>query len=226
MANQTYLDFQNNVLALISKSDSTTRNRIKTWINLGYQDFVNRELWPFREVADSFVTVAGTQEYTLLTDFADIDSNNIVDVAIQGASAKKLSYIAFNRLRRDYPDFDLEGQSLPDYYYLQAGKIGLWPQPDAVYTVAVDYYKVPTELSADSDEPLIPQAYREALVQYALSMEHDFNTDPDLAQKAMNRYEQIVNLARQNLLNQPTDVGNVVVTGPAQNHLGLWGDTR
>lgn len=225
-ANSTYKNIQDNVLSLISKSDSTTRNRIKNWINLGYHDFVLRELWPFREVADSFVTVAETQEYLLTTDFSDIDASNISAVSIQGASARKLDYISFSRLRRDYPDFDLEGSGLPQYYYIQAGKIGLWPKPDAVYTIAVDYYKVPTELSSDSDEPIMPIAYREALTQYALSLEHDFNTDPDLAQKAMNRYEQIVRLARNNLLAQPTDVGNVVITGPSQSWTGLSEEVR
>lgn len=225
-ANNTYREIQDNVLSLISKSDATTRNRIKNWINLGYHDFTLRELWPFREVADTFATVAGTQEYTLTTDFTDIDQNNIVSVAIQGDSADKLPYIAFNRLRRDHPDFDKEGQAVPQYYYLRAGKIGLWPVPNAVYTVAVDYYKVPTELSSDSDTPIIPAGYREALTQYALSLEHDFNTDPDLAQKAMNRYEQIVTLARGNLLSQPTDAGMAVVTGPAQDWSGLGQEVR
>ena len=87
---------------------------------------------------------------------------------------------------------------------------------------------IPTELSADSDEPSIPVAYRESLLQYALSMEHDFNTDPDLALKAMNRYEQIVTLARQNLLTQPTDTETFRILGPAdaKSWTGLSGELR
>lgn len=217
MAVETFLDIQNRVLDLVSRSDSTTRNRVKDSINLGYKQFVSRELWPFREVTDTFSTVAGTQEYSLVSNFSNIDNNNIISVTIQGSTNKKLSYWPFNQLRASQPDFDLIGSDVPERYYLQAGNMGLWPAPNAVYTIAVDYYKTPTELSNDSDEPIIPIAYREALVKYALAAEHDYNSDPDLAQKAMNEYEQIVTLARQNLLTQPTDTGNFQVLGPADN---------
>ena len=226
MANSTYRDIQDNVLALISKSDSTTRNRIKNWINMGYQDFTLRELWPFRETTDTFVTVAGTQEYTLSTEFTDIDQQAIISVAIQGANNRKLSYVPYNQLRASAPDLSTIGSSVPDNYYIKSGKIGLWPQPDADYTIAVDYFKVPTELDGDSDTPIIPLGYRESLVHYALALEHDFNTDPDLAQKAQNRYEQMVALARNNLLTQPFDTGNFRVLGPADSKswTGLYGD--
>lgn len=87
---------------------------------------------------------------------------------------------------------------------------------------------LPTELSADSDTSIIPVTYREALVHYGLSLEHDFNTDPDLAQKSMNRYEQIVTLARQNLLAQPTDTEAFRILGPAdsRNWTGLSNEIR
>lgn len=110
----TYKDIQDRVLDQLGKSDTTTRNRIKNWINMGQNDFVMREQWSFR----------------------------------------------------------------------------------------VDTTTPPTDLSLDAGLTVIPIQYREALLQYALSLEHDFNTDPDLAQKAMNRYEQIVTLARLNFLAQ------------------------
>lgn len=225
-ANSSFKEIQDNVLSLISKSDTTTRNRIKNWINLGYHDFTLRELWPFRESTDTYTTVAGTQEYTISSETVDMDAQNIISVTVQGSSQTKLVYWPFNQLRADQPDFDLAGSSVPQRYYLKAGKIGFWPLPADAYTIFVDYYKVPTELSADSDTPIIPVGYREALLQYALSLEHDFNTDPDLAQKAMQRYEEIVTLARNNLLNQPADSGAFTLMGPADsvNHTGLSGE--
>lgn len=227
-ANSTFREQQDNVLSLISKSDATTRNRIKNWLNMGYYDFVLRELWPFRETTGTLNTVNGTQEYDLSTNFSDIDEQNIISVAIQGASQVKLVYWPFNQLRAQKPDFDYDSTSVPERYYLKSGNIGFWPVPNAAYTVLIDYYKVPTEMSADSDTPIIPIAYREALVQYALNLEHDFNTDPDLSQKAQNRYEQILTLARNNLLTQPTDTEAFHVLGPAdsRNWTGLQQEIR
>lgn len=219
----SYKEIQDRTLDLISKSDATTRNRIKNWINMGQSDFVLRELWPFRETTGTLALVQGTQEYSLSSNFSDIDSQNIISVAIQGASQAKLVYWPFNQLRADKPDFDYDAQSIPTRYYIKGGSIGFWPVPNAALTCLIDYYKVPTELSADADTPILPVNYREALMHYALSMEHDFNTDADLAQKSMNTYENFISKARVNLLSQPTDSGNFTIMGPAdfRNHTGL-----
>ena len=193
---------------------------------MGYYNFVLRELWPFRETTGTFSLVADTQEYTLTAQLANIDEQNIISVAIQGASAKKLAYWPYNQLRARKPDLDADDTGLPEVYYIKAGKIGFWPSPGEAYTVEVDYFSIPTELTSDTDTPDIPVGYRESLIKYALAQEHDFNTDPDLSQKAMNEYEDIVTLARQNLLSQPVDTGNFTIMGPADavNHTGLQGE--
>ena len=181
--NSTLSEIRSNVLSLLGKNDAATANRVTNWINLGQDDFILRELWPFREGTDTITTVASTQEYDLSTEIPDIDEQNIISVSIQGANAQKLLYWPYNQLRRDYPDFEQEGGGLPTRYYVKDGKIGFWPMPNDAYEVLIDYYKLPTELVNDSDQPIIPVNYRESLMHYALSLEHDFNTDPDLAIK-------------------------------------------
>lgn len=220
--NSTLAEIRNNVLSLLGKSDATTANRVTNWINLGQDDFILRELWPFREGTNTITTVAGTQEYDLTTEIPDIDEQNIISVSTQGSGARKLVYWPYNQLRRDYPDFDQQEAGTPTRYYIKSGQIGFWPAPNDAIQIAVDYYKLPTELSADSDQSIIPINYREALMHYALSLEHDFNTDPDLAIKEMNRYEQKVTLARQNLLSQPNDDGNFRITGPENTWSGIY----
>ena len=226
--NTSFKEIQDNVLALLSKSDTATRNRVKNWINLGQQDFVLRELWPFREKTGSLATVAGTQEYSLASNFSDIDQQNIISVALQSPNNKKLPYWPFNQLRADQPDFDMVASAVPLRYYLQKGSIGFWPQPNAIYTVLIDYYSVPTEMSGDSDSPGMPIGYRESLIQYAISMEHNYNGDPDLAAAALNRYEQQITLARNNMLTQPNDTQAFRILGAqdARNWTGLSSEVR
>lgn len=225
-ASSTYREQQDRVLDLLGKSDATTRNRIKNWLNMGQSDFVLRELWPFREVTGTLTLVQGTQEYDLSSNFSDIDEQNIISVALQGANNEKLIYWPFNQLRANKPDFDLDAQAVPRRYYLKSGSIGFWPVPNGAYTVLIDYYSVPTEMSDDSDTAAMPVNYRESLIHYALSMEHDFNTDADLAQKSMNRYEQLVTTARNNLLAQPNDTEAFRILGPAdaKDWTGLRGE--
>lgn len=227
-AASTYREIQDSILDLLSKSDNVTRNRVKKWINLGQNDFVLRELWPFRETTGTLNLVQGTQEYSLSSNFSDLDLQNIISVALQGANQRKIVYWPFNQLRADKPDFDYDGESVPERYYIRSGNIGFWPVPSGTYAVLIDYYKIATELSADADTSIIPIGYREALIHYGISLEHDYNTDPDLAQKAMNRYEDILTSARQNLLAQPVDSGNFQILGPAdfRNHTGLSSEIR
>lgn len=210
----SYREIQDRVLDLLGRSDSITRNRVKNWINLGQSDFVLREAWPFRETTGTLALVQGTQEYSLVSNFADIDAQNILGVSLQGANNAKLIYWPYNQLRNLTPDFDYDAQGLPTRYYLKSGSIGFVPVPNGVDSVAIDYYKTPTELSADADVSIIPANYREALIHYALSMEHDYDSDPDLAQKSSNRYEELITSARMNLLSQPTDIGNFTILGP------------
>lgn len=218
----TYREQQDRVLDLISKSDSTTRNRVKNWINMGYNNFVSRELWPFRERVETVNLINGTQEYVLSTEISDIDENNISIVTLQGSPVQKLVYWPYSQLIANSPD-TMSGTAIPTRYYLRNGKIGFSPIPNAAMDVDISYFLLSAEMVNDSDEPIIPRQYREALVQYALSYEHDYNTDPDLAQKAMNAYEDIVSLARQNLLAQPADSMNFRILGPAdmRNWTGL-----
>lgn len=155
-----------------------------------------------------------------------MDEQNIVSVALQGTTNKKLTYWPYSQLRANQPDFDLQGQAVPERYYLKGGSIGFWPVPNAAATCLIDYFKVPTELSADADVTIIPLAYRESLIHYGLAMEHDFNGDPDLAAASRNRYEQIVTLGRNNLLVQPVDTESFKILGAADSRswTGLRGD--
>lgn len=215
--NTTFLEIQNNVLKLLSKTDDTTRNRVKGWINLGQQDFVMRELWPFRESTATLPVTGGTQEYSLVDDVAeDIDAGNIVSVATIGSGGKKLKYVPFQKLRAAYGDLSVN-PAPAQFYYIKNGNIGIYPAPDDDFEVDIDYYIVPTELEVDGDETVIPLGYREALIHYALALEHDYNTDPDLAIKSQNRYEQIIKLARVNLLAQPPDSDGFTIEGASDS---------
>ena len=195
---------------------------------MGQDDFTLRELWPFRESTDTISTTAGVQDYVVSTEFADIDAQNITQVRLTAPGANVLVYAPFNQLQKLYPDFDTVTGGKPEYYYLRDGKIGFYPRPDAAYTISVNYYRIPALMQDDSDESLIPKQYRQALNHFAMSKEHLFNTDPDLAQQEQNLYEQVVDKARQNLLTQPSDSGNFRVRSVVEDRYWLngFGDTR
>lgn len=60
--------------------------------------------------------------------------------------------------------------SIPQYWCQFGGNAVIHPIPDSAYTLYIYVSDYPhTEMSEDTDEPTIPSAYHEDIVQYALS---------------------------------------------------------
>jgi len=59
--------------------------------------------------------------------------------------------------------------TIPQYWFPWAKKIGIEPLPDAAYDLNVYVASLPTiEMSADTDEPQIPDEFQELIIQYAI----------------------------------------------------------
>ncbi len=93
---------------------------------------------------------------------------------------------------------DPEATGTPIYYYLtgmtsaNVWQVGFFPTPSAVINIQGRGLKTITELSGDSDLPLIPPKWHNALVFLALGLYgHDY-IDDTRAQSAMERAKEIV----------------------------------
>lgn len=51
----------------------------------------------------------------------------------------------------------------PEYYVRYGSKYYVWPTPDDAYSLQIYYNKLPTELSADADEPVFPEEWHKVL---------------------------------------------------------------
>jgi hypothetical protein len=59
--------------------------------------------------------------------------------------------------------------------------------PDDAYSIEIGYYKKPTTLVNNTDEPLIPDMFQEIIVFDALSQYANYDEAPELKQDAMER---------------------------------------
>ncbi len=151
--------------------------RIVDWILSADQDVQNkRKNWKFLQNDFSFNTVAGTQVYSLadvsLTELATWkrDGFRIYLTATGTADEQRLTYCDWDYFKDVYLFGGNRSVSeRPMKFTIKPDKsIAFWPNPDAIYTCAGEYFKRAQAMTVDSSEPLFPEEYHMLLVWMGL----------------------------------------------------------
>lgn len=79
-----------------------------------------------------------------------------------GKMLESMSWPSIEAMSYSTQDGDSGGR--PAFWAKWGSRLRIYPEPDAVYTIGTFARMVPTELSADSDTPLIPLAYRHSVL--------------------------------------------------------------
>ena len=141
MAIGTFAELKTAAANWLDRSDLT--DRIPEFISLAEARF-NRilRIRDMETVSTAISTVAGTREYDLPTGFVQMKEFHLTTDPIT-----PLSYITPEMMSR------LEAgssKSKPQVFTVIADKVRLGPNPDAVYTTSMLYYKTFTALSASN----------------------------------------------------------------------------
>ncbi len=130
-------------------------------INSYYRRVIGMRRWPFLEASGTFPTVVGTGTYNMPALLPDLLHIRAVRAEI-GTKYPALTY----RDQEDFRDYEHADRSngSPMYWTRIGNAIRLWPKPDRVYTITVDYVKDAPDLVGDSDVTQIPSAYQDVLV--------------------------------------------------------------
>lgn len=154
--------------------DYLPASRINTWLNWAYHDVCHRQAWPFLET-----TTSGVAPITI-SDFGHALS--VVDTTGNGP----LSWEDVRTLREQDPT--LTGTGSPMVWYMDGSALTVYPA-STTNTISVRYLKVPTDLSADSDTPLIPSRFHYILVEGALVKAYKDDDETASAQDAATEFE-------------------------------------
>ena len=158
-------------------------------LNMSYWEIESR--FPFEEknARTEFVTVVGTNEYSIGT--MEVASATLLD-AIQSISVMKddQSY-KLQRMSEDYYDeqynSNTDHQSIPRYYVRRDDTIVLWPVPDEIYTMRLYYLKTLQAILVGSVEILnFPREWDELVVEGAVTRGHYYRQDYQLARESEN----------------------------------------
>lgn len=141
--------------------------------------------WPYRQA-----TTTGVAPLTI-ADLGTIES--VVDVA----NDRTIEPADRRDLRRYYGDLTTVGR--PDYYYVTAGVVSLYPV-QASLTLTVDYWKVTADLSAGADVPLMPDRYRSVIVEDVTAKLLRLRREPDVAAAMVQVRDQLLQQMTAELL--------------------------
>lgn len=139
-------------------------------------------LWPYREAS-----VTGVAPVAI----ADLGT---VDEVIDGTTNCALDRANWDELVRAVGDVSLAGTPLYWYLAAPAGSTTIGTFPTGTGQVEVQYWRTTPVLTADSDEPLCPVAWRGLLVDIAAGAAYpDGETPPGLQARIDRRLGLMVN---------------------------------
>lgn len=169
----------------------TDTDAVKTrFINRVYKKVTGAERWPFLEKQNSaLTTVAGTSAYALpMTDWRNLDGVRLDQTGTTppGIPMKYRAPQAF----RDDEHLDRD-QSTPFYWSFFNQQLHLYPNPDGVYTVIIDYIYEPPDLANPGDVPVIPEPYHEILIVGTVKRMAHRNRDWVGEMQAEQEYEDL-----------------------------------
>jgi hypothetical protein len=150
---------------------------IMAWINDGMRECaINNNLF---QVEATQNTVIGTNQYSLPSDIAKLHSVKYDNVKLPDMTLQEFD----EQFTTDGTD-----RGTPVNYVIWAGKIKLYPVPDAIKTLTIDYIRQPTEVTAVGNTPELPPIYHLRLVDYCLAQVAQQDDDLQRYQMKMDEF--------------------------------------
>lgn len=167
---------------------------IAQYINDTQNDIYNEYRLPFMEASTTYTLTIGNSD---ITTGVGLPATYVqaIDVSIGAApGGKVLTYVDYRELDRSTWNEDPTAtvNNIPQYWYFFANTIRVYPTPNAASLVTLQYYKKPTELSADADVPSIPSDFGEILVMGAAYRVLQVKDNYDQAAILQNKYDEIL----------------------------------
>lgn len=173
--------------------------RFKNWVIRSWEEIQEQHAdWKWMRASYSFATTANDGTYTsaqagISSRFGRWDRTYCTAYLTASGTADQAELCFV-----DYEDFRSScltqpvSASRPTHFSVgDANELLLWPVPDsALYTIKGDYFKSPQILSADADEPELPEQHR-IIVYRAMKKYARFSASPEIYADA-NEHESLI----------------------------------
>jgi len=213
----TYLDITNEVIARMNEVALTSTNftsargfqvQCKNAVNDAINYINQREFgWPFTHATTTQTLVAGQTRYTIPADTqsVDYDTFRISKDDTLGVSGITLRIMDYKEYTQKYIEQETTTNvgAVPIYVFRSPdNNYGLYPYPDKAYTLTFEYYKKPTALSAHGDVPLVPEQYRQVIVDGATAYSYQYRGEAQQYGINFSRFDDGIKQMQTILLNR------------------------
>ena len=156
-----------------------------TWIQDADLDIQHlRKDWHFMRAGLNQAVSSGTNSVAAPMDFNRMDKASLVLERADGTNfyPSWLEPHLYRMVEREHSDTG----GLPLYLTLENGLLKLFPTPNESVTIKADYFVKPVKMTANADEPRLPEEYHMAIVYYALMMYGAYDEASNAWQHANN----------------------------------------
>lgn len=161
---------------------------IDTWAEEGYRKIINAiRRWPFFEMTATLTTSPDVREYAL--------PGQMTDVRAVEAPWQILNYIDFHEARNKFHLYSgIVSRGSARAYSVWAGKIQIWPMPDAAEELLIDGYRSPIDWVAQGAgaTPDFPEEFEDALLAWVIYRAHMHQDDTELAEVDRRDFQEIL----------------------------------
>jgi len=154
------------------------------WINRAWTEIQNLNDWSFLWQTESFSTVNGQQNYDPVSNLALSPAlNKWVTGSVRITDSGQTGYLTYVPWATWSRTTFSSGK--PTSFTIRPdNKLSFNTLPDAVYTISFDYYRTPQQLSANTDELLLPAQFQDAVLYKAILFVAAEQDAPELYQDA------------------------------------------
>lgn len=185
---RTFADMQIEVLERVGHDDGRTALRVRRWLNDAMQEVNSDGHWEFLSASTT-----GAAPLTI----ADLDR---VESVADATNDYPLAQVDRDALVAAYADLTITGTAV---WWYRSAPTTIAVYPVSTLTLTVRYFKFAADMAAGTDVPLIPDRFRQVIVERATAMALRATGDLNGAAACMQAYERVLGVMRESLLTAP-----------------------
>jgi hypothetical protein len=185
---RTFADMQIEVLERVGHEDGRTAVRARRWLNDAMHEVDSDGRWEY--------LLASTTGAAPLT-IADLDR---VESVADATADYALTQVDRDALVDAFADLTITGTA---QYWYRSAPTTIAVYPVSTLTLTVKYFKFGPDMAAGTDAPLMPDRFRQVIVERACATGLRAMGDLNGAQACMQEYDRVLQVMRESLLSTP-----------------------
>jgi|TARA_B100000902_G_scaffold79716_1_gene84395 hypothetical protein len=176
----TASDLSEEELAVVRYIKNADLDIQRRWFNWDY-------LW-------SETTITPSVGVSTLTSPADLGNWKLDSIVFSKATDdyQQLDFMDWEPYRLEYK-LGVIDSGTPEVFSIKPDNvIDVWPTPDSTTTISTEYYRVPTELAADSDISSIPPRFHNMIIARAKIYYGENEDAPEILSGALASFEDLL----------------------------------